>query len=78
MLQSIVSVASPSQSSPPLEGAGLEQERVRVAVPPPQVTEQEVKLLHSVQFPGAKIVKMHINMEFEMLLGKQVRLTLSL
>ena len=40
VLQLCDSVAEPLQLAPPLAGAGLVQVRLRVWVPPPQLTEQ--------------------------------------
>ena len=54
-MQSTVSVASPSQSVPPLLGAGLSQARVLALVPMPQVTEQGPSVhIDHIPFTGAE------------------------
>ena len=47
-----MSISSPAQSDPPLAGAGLEQVLVLDWEPPPHVTEQRPKSLHSDHIPA--------------------------
>ena len=52
MLQVVVSVEFPTQSWPPLEGAGFVQFLDLVIVPPAHVTPQGLHADHSVQLPS--------------------------
>ena len=51
VLQSWFVVADPAQSSPPNWGAGSEQLRERVCLPPPQVNVQDPHEAQAFQFP---------------------------
>ena len=51
VLQSWLDVVDPVQSSPPYWGAGSEQLRERVCLPPPQVTVQDPHEAQAFQFP---------------------------
>jgi len=52
VLQEAVSEEDPTQSGPPLAGAGLLQSRDLVWVPPPQVTLQVPKAVQAPQLPA--------------------------
>ena len=51
VLQSWLDVVDPVQSSPPYWGAGSEQLRERVCLPPPQVNVQDPHEAQAFQFP---------------------------
>lgn len=57
MLQSWVDVVEPVQFNPPYWGAGLEQLRERVCLPPPHVTVHEPQDAQLFQFPLTKKIK---------------------
>lgn len=58
------STASPEQAAPPYAGAGLVQSRVRVRVPVPQVTEQVLQLVQSLNPPSTKMQNMNMLTSF--------------
>ena len=51
MLQSVVSILCPRQLTPPLAGAGLLHDRVRVLPPEPQEALQLLHTPHGLQLP---------------------------
>ena len=52
LLHLTVSSVNPTQSAPPLAGAGSSQALVLLDIPPPQVTLQEPQSAHPLQIPS--------------------------
>ena len=60
MVQASLSVNTPGQVAPPLEGGGLSQVRVLVAMPALQVVEQVDRSLQADQAPSTTVVDRHL------------------
>lgn len=72
MLHAWDAVLLPEQVLPPLAGAGSVQVRVRLWVPDPQVTEQEVQEPQSAQLPFTIAMVRKMSVLFSVLQDRRV------